>query len=229
MAASRSVLEALLARVQQRAAEPRVSAVVNERPHSAASTAGAAPAVASAAVASAAVASVAAASAAAEAFEAAEDEDARTLPPTAATELSDEDIEEYDDELIEIIDDAEVIPQAAAAARAIDVNALAASLGRGRASTGAARSPSAPASAPLSRPVAAASKPVSVPASKPVSAPASVRGAVARPAAVEALRPESVAPRPVAAVEVAQVRGGRRELRASSFIELLDASLKLGV
>jgi hypothetical protein len=37
-----------------------------------------------------------------------------------------------------------------------------------------------------------------------------------------------VAPRPIAASEVARARNPRRELRYTSFSELLDASLKLG-
>jgi hypothetical protein len=186
MAASRSMLEALLARVQQRASEPRTAAPESQRLSPAEEPA-------------------------------ADSENLRTLRPPS-DELADEDIEEYDDELIEIIDDAEVIPQAAAAARAID----------GRAhGFGQERRPSSNGVAPNSGAASA-----SAPASKSAAAPASVRSpsAVARPAAAAGgvLRPESVSPRPMAAVEVAQVVGGRRELRASSFVELLDASLKLG-
>jgi hypothetical protein len=44
----------------------------------------------------------------------------------------------------------------------------------------------------------------------------------------EALRSESVSPRPIAATDVARAQGTRRELRATSFLELLDTSLKLG-
>jgi hypothetical protein len=184
MAASRSMLEALLARVQKRAAEPRTSAVFSP------------------------------ASELAEVEELeAEADDARTLPPPRA-ELTDEDIEDYDDELIEIIDDAEVIPQAAAAARAIDARALVSNLDRRSGFGAAAAHGSAQSSAP--KPAAAA--------------PPSTRAAVVRSSepANDALRAESVAPRPVAPTEVASSRGVRRELRATSFIELLDASLKLG-
>jgi hypothetical protein len=190
MAASRSMLEALLLRVQQRAGEPRGAAQAEAQP----------PSLSSAELSPSEAAAV-------------EAEDARTLPPPG-DELADEDIEEYDDELIEIIDDAEVIQQAAAAARAIDGRALVSSLER-RSNASALAVKAAPASAP---------------ASKPATAPASVRSAVSRPAAPanDALRPESVSPRPVVAAEVAKVHGGRRELRASSFVELLDASLKLG-
>lgn len=183
MAASRSMLEALLARVQQRASEPRTSAPESQRLDAAPGSSPRDPAPSS--------------------------EEARTLPPPPE-ELADEDVEEYDDDLIEIIDDAEVIPREVAAARAIDARGLTPSHERRASSNGVhAGGPGAPASVPA-------------------SGPASVRSA--RPAAApqEPLRAESVAPRPVAASEVAQVRGGRRELRASSFVELLDASLQLG-
>jgi hypothetical protein len=160
MAASRSMLEALLARVQQRASEPRTSVVVS----------------------------------------------ARSAPQRE--ELADEDVEDYDDELIEIIDDAEIIPEAAAAARAIDVGAVVSSLERRAAASRATQS---------------------TPPQK--QAPASTRGAVTRPSAPTngALRPESVSQRPPAATQVVQARGVRRELRTTSFVELLDAALKLGV
>ena len=174
MAASRSMLEALLARVQKRASEPRQSSVV--------------------------VSSVEAPSLERRQA-AAENMAADTMPP-ARDEPADDDIEEYDEELIEIIDDAEVIPQAAAAARAIEPAAFGASLDR-RPGAGA-------------RPAAAA----------PV---ATTPRLAARPApAAEPLRGESVAARPIAATDVARVQGSRRELRSSTFVELLDASLELG-
>ena len=125
-------------------------------------------------------------------------------------EVGDEDIEEYDDELIEIIDDAEVIPQAVAVTRAIEPAAFGAAVDR---------RPSAPI-----RP-----EPIR---SEPVAAPLLVRDggrAAGRPMAESvALRPEAVAPRPVATTDVARTRGVRRELRHTSFVELLDASLDLG-
>jgi hypothetical protein len=207
MAASRSMLEALLARVQQRASEPRSVDSRTADPRAAEPKTAAPDSQRPSA-------SAASAPPAGEAPP--DSENARTLRPPSE-ELADEDIEEYDDELIEIIDDAEVIPQAAAAARAIDGRALVASLERRSNSNAVAHdSNNAPASAPASK--------------RASSAPASVRAVVARPAepANGVLRPESVSPRPVVAAEVAVVRGGRRELRASSFVELLDASLKLG-
>jgi hypothetical protein len=173
MAASRSVLEALLARVQKRANEPRQSSVVVQSPEARKADA----------------ASLEAMSA--------------HTAPQVRDELADDDIEEYDEELIEIIDDAEVIPQAAAAARAIEPGAFNAGLDR--------------------RPYAGA-KPAAVsPAAIPLTAQR------ARPApTLEPVRGESVAARPIAAAEVAHAQGARRELRTSPFIELLDASLQLG-
>jgi len=218
MAASRRVLEALLARVQQRAAEPR-------QPGASATLelvrASAAPAA---------------------------------IPSESPTlEVhEDEDIEEYDDELIEIIDDAAVIPQAAAAARAIEPKAYRAVLDRrsaSPASNGAASRAPAPRAPSSQRPPerAPASQrspsPARSPERPPERAPASERAPVSqrpaptserapasqRPVApVEALRGESIAPRPVAPAQVALARGEAREVRSASFLELLDASLKLG-
>ena len=123
MAASRSVLEALLARVQKRANEPRQSSVVlpSVEPR---------PALAS--------------------REPTPLEAARPL----REELADDDIEEYDEELIEIIDDAEVIPQAAAAARAIEPAAFSASLDR-RPAAGAKPAEPLRGEAVAARPIAA--------------------------------------------------------------------------
>jgi len=222
MAASRRVLEALLARVQQRAAEPRqpgASATLELVRASAAPAAN------------------------------------PSESPTLEVH-EDEDIEEYDDELIEIIDDAAVIPQAAATARAIEPKAFRAVLDRrsaSPASNGAASrapAPRAPSSqrAPERAPASQRSpSPARSPERPPERAPASERAPVSqrpepssqrtperapasqRPVApVEALRGESIAPRPVAPAQVALARGEAREVRSASFLELLDASLKLG-
>jgi pyruvate dehydrogenase E2 component (dihydrolipoyllysine-residue acetyltransferase) len=199
MAASRSMLEALLARVQKRAQEPR-AAGINVPPLPAA-----------------------------EAGHGAHDA-AETLPPRAAAGLAqqpeleladadDDDIEEYDEELIEIIDDADVIPQAAAAARAIEPSAFGANLERRGAPNGKSSVPAAAAAAASAAPVA----PVA-----PVAPAVAPRAVTAPPAAAEPLRPETVAARPVAPSPVVHTRGVRRELRATPFLELLDASLKLG-
>jgi hypothetical protein len=195
MAASRARLEALLARVQKRASEPRAPSS-SSAPILEAVRGGASPAAAAEAPASARPAAARAVAASAVL--------ARAIAPqnvAPQNEIGDEDIEEYDDELIEIIDDAEVIPQAAAVARAIEPAAFGAAVDR---------RPSAPIR----------------------SEPAPARPFPARPSpeAVrpEALRPEAVAARPIATSEVARARGPRRELRHTSFTELLDASLKLG-
>jgi hypothetical protein len=170
MAASRSMLEALLARVQKRAAEPRPAAAAPPP-----------------------LATVPA--------------DAVDTMPPPRHDGAEEDIEEYDEELIEIIDDAEVIPQAAAAARAIEPAAFGASLDRRLAAPATAKAAAAAA----------------------VASPTFNRTGTARPApAGEALRPESVSARPISPTDVARTQGTRRELRATSFLELLDASLKLG-
>jgi hypothetical protein len=139
-------------------------------------------------------------------------------PELQLAEVDDEDIEEYDEELIEIIDDADVIPQAAAAARAIEPSAFGANLERrGAAPNGKS---SAPAAAAPAGPVHAAP-----PA---LSSDAPPRAAMAPAAAAEPLRPEAVSARPVAPSPVVHTRGVRRDLRATPFLELLDAALKLG-
>jgi hypothetical protein len=189
MAASRARLEALLARVQKRAGEPRTPsaavAPILEAVRGGASAAAAAEAPAS-------VRATAARAVAASAVFA--------HGAVPQNEISDDDIEEYDEELIEIIDDAEVIPHAVAAARAIEPAAFGAAVDR---------RPSAP----------IRSEPA------PARSPARLSPEAPRP---EALRPEAVAPRPIVTSEVARARNPRRELRHTSFTELLDASLKLG-
>jgi hypothetical protein len=195
MAASRARLEALLARVQKRAGEPRTpSAAVAPileavRGGGSAASAGDAPASVRAAAARAVAASA-----------------VFSHGAVPQNETGDDDIEEYDDELIEIIDDAEVIPHSVAAARAIEPAAFGAALDR---------RPSAP----------IRTEPASARPSPARHSPEALRPEALRP---EALRPEAVAPRPIAASEVARARNPRRELRYTSFSELLDASLKLG-
>jgi hypothetical protein len=227
MAASKARLEALLARVQQRASEPRTPSVavapileaVNvigagkggaARSSAEAATVDAGSRAASAASAEAppSVRAVAARSGAhnVAAPVAAQSAAARELlapGAVAQNEIGDDDIEEYDDELIEIIDDAEVIPQAAAVARAIEPAAFGAAVDR---------RPSSPI-----RSEAVAARPASTRSASTRSAPAP-----------EALRPEAVGPRPIASTEVVRARNPRRELRHTSFVELLDASLGLG-
>jgi hypothetical protein len=208
MAASRARLEALLARVQKRASEPRApssaAAPILEAVRGGASRS---PADASADV-------TASRTAAADAPASVRVTAARAIATSAVlahgaapqNEIGDDDIEEYDDELIEIIDDAEVIPQAVAVARAIEPAAFGAAVDR---------RPSAP----------IRSEPVPARPSPARPSPEAQRPEAQRP---EALRPEAVAARPIAASEVARARSQRRELRHTAFTELLDASLKLG-
>lgn len=216
MAASRARLEALLARVQKRASEPRgpsaamppmLEAVKGGASRSSADEAPASVRTTSGRIVSASATSpgVGAQSMAAQ-NAAPQSSSARDVISHGArpqNEVADDDIEEYDEELIEIIDDAEVIPQAVAVARAIEPAAFGAAV---------ERRPSAPIRSEPARPASARS-----------SEPA--RREAPRP---EALRPEAVAPRPIAASEIARARSPRRELRHSTFVELLDASLELG-
>jgi len=219
MAASRSMLEALLARVQKRAQEPRPGNIhipplpvpeVGEAGHDSADTLP--PQAAAAQVAS----------------PATHAQPPPLQPPSSRSpelqlaEVDDEEeIEEYDEELIEIIDDADVIPQAAAAARAIEPSAYGANLERrGGAPNGKSSTPAVAAAAPAVVPPVAA-PPMAAP-------PAAPRVATAPPISGEPLRPEAVAARPVAPSPVVHTRGVRRELRATPFLELLDAALKLG-
>jgi hypothetical protein len=176
MAMSRSMLESLLARVRQRAVEPRqqvppmpVSRVpqIDEEPESSA------PVLRAVAVAE------------------------------AAPVLEEEFIEEYDEELIEIIDDGDVAsesaPESEPESAPLELRASAPSVEMRRHAI------------PMSAP------PAVVPAPRVVPAPVA-----------PALHAEVVARRPIPATPVVQSQGARRDARSSSFIELLDASLKLG-
>ena len=214
MAASRSMLEALLARVQKRAQEPRAGAIhipplpvpeVGEGAHDSAETL---PPQAAAGQLSAGQPA------------ARQQPPPLHQPPELELVEDEEDIEEYDEELIEIIDDADVIPQAAAAARAIEPSAFGANLERrGGPPNGKSSVPAAAAAAAAAAPAALATPGVAAPAARAVTTP---------PEAAEPLRPEAVAARPVAPSPVVHTRSVRRELRATPFLELLDASLKLG-
>jgi hypothetical protein len=237
MAASRARLEALLARVQQRANEPRSPSAavppVLEAIQGGAS--GRSPSEAPEAPASARPQSMIAPSlhahgsvtqngvaqnGVAQNGVAAQNAFAQTALPH--NELSDEDIEEYDEELIEIIDDAEVIPQAVAVARAIEPAAFGAAVDR---------RPTAPVrgdAQPRFEQPRFEQPRFEQPRVEPVGPRTAPARLVPEGQRQEALRPEAVAARPVASSDVARVRGQRRELRQSSFVELLDASLKLG-
>lgn len=183
MAASRSRLESLLARVQRRAAEPR------RRP--------------SVAPLSNAMRQIARAV-----------EGSRPAPEPEL--VADDDIEEYDDELIEIIDDGDLAPESAREStpelRPLELSASAPSVEMRRHVMPQAEPPLAPL-----YPVASAARPVITP-------PALVTATGPR----ELPSTEAVSRKPIVAADVVQSQGVRRDLRAMSFVELLDASLELG-
>jgi hypothetical protein len=181
MATSRSMLESLLARVRQRATEPRQTALPNppvvipplkvpriEMPV------------------------------------------ARAGKPAAQARAAvEEDIEEYEDELIEIIEDGDVTSESVPEALPLQLTASAPSLEMRRRVVPPSVTPN---DAPK-------------PAPKGVASPARAAASALTP---ETLRPETVQRRPVAATQVVQKQGARPDLRSTSFIELLDASLELG-
>jgi hypothetical protein len=171
MAASKSMLESLLARVRQRATESRGNRPPLPEPAPASTTAATSPPPA-----------------------------ARALAPVAV----EDDVEEYDDELIEILDDDEVASESAP--------------------------PSEPVSEPLELRASAPSVEMRRRAVPPSSRPNPIaaRPAAAPGSAVAALRAEVVARRPVPATAVVQARATRPDPRSQSFLELLDASLDLG-
>jgi hypothetical protein len=171
MAMSRSMLESLLARVRQRAVEPRQQVPplpvlrvpqIDEEPESSAPI-------------------------------------SRAVAEAAAPVLEEEFIEEYDDELIEIIDDGDVASESAPESAPLELRASAPSVEMRRHAV------------PMSAP------PVAVPAPRAVPAPVA-----------PALHAEVVARRPIPAAPVVQSQGARRDASSASFIELLDTSLKLG-
>jgi len=170
MAMSRSMLESLLARVRQRAVEPRQQVPplpvlkvpqIDEEPQSSAPV--------------------------------------LRAVADAAPELEEEFIEEYDEELIEIIDDGDVASESAPESAPLELRASAPSVEMRRHAV------------PMSAP------PVPVPAPRVVPAPVA-----------PALHAEVVARRPIPAAPVVQSQGARRDAASASFLELLDTSLKLG-
>jgi hypothetical protein len=135
---------------------------------------------------------------------------ARSQPQPAPVE---EELEEYEDELIEIIDDGESAPDSAPEAHPLELSASVPSVEMRRRILPPSLSPAQAAVAPgAPRPAAASTR--------TVASVAVVAG--------ESLRAEVVARKPVAPAAVAQSVGVRRDARAASFTELLDASLKLG-
>ena len=189
MSASRPMLEALLARVRQRAAEPRQRTAASARSASAAVAAGT-------------------------------EAPARAIGRAVAA--GDDEIEEYDEELIEIIDDGDVESEVERTASPLELSASAPSIELRRAALQPSTRPSEPG------PVTA--RPANVPARASAPTPMmSSRGATtARPAADPApIQPESVARKPITSANVVQALGAR-PTPGNGFIEALDASLELG-
>lgn len=186
MAASRSMLESLLARVRQRATQPRAPSLVI-RPLNT-------PKI-----------GVSAAS----------------RPPVAQKSTAEDEIEEYEDELVEIIDDSELVTHAPPEVRPLGLSVSAPSVEMRRRIV-----------PPSTRPVQPAALPALPKAPPAIPSPVIRNGAaksipVSSPAA-EGVRAELVSRRPLAVADVVQSQGARRDLRTVSFVELLDASLKLG-
>lgn len=182
MTATRPMLEALLARVRERAAEPR------ERATSAARQVPAAAAITEA-------------------------------PPVRAVTAGEEDIEEYDEELIEIIDDNDVESEAERPALPLELSASAPSIELRRPAL--QPSPPGPVTARTANvPAARQSTPAMMSSRPPAAARHASEGA--------ALQAESVTRRPVAEAKVVQAHGARPVLAEQRFIDLLDASLGLG-
>jgi hypothetical protein len=211
MAASRSMLESLLARVRQRAAEPRGAA-----------PAAATPVVARQARAPQEIEPVAATPALAPAMAAPAPVTAGaeviSAPPSSGPVLEtsfageEEEVEEYDAELIEILDDGDVASVASESGPEESPIELRASLP----SVEVRRRPQS-SRPPPSRPAVAAVAPLPQPVAP-----------VPLAAASAPLHTEVVARRPVAAGAVVQSPAARPEARSMSFLDLLDASLKLG-
>ncbi|MEO8181638.1 MAG: hypothetical protein ABI895_22615 [Deltaproteobacteria bacterium] len=187
MAASRSMLESLLARVRQRATEPRGPQPALPRQGAPAGNAATSP-------------------------------PARAAAQVAPVAVPEEEIEEYDDELIEILDDdvasdSSPPPPSSHETAPLELRASAPSLELRR----RALPPSSPNQ--VAAPRAAAPAPAAVyPAARAPAAPVT---------AAAALRAEVVARRPVPSGAVVQAQAARPAMR-SSFLELLDASLDLG-
>ena len=187
MAATRPMLEALLARVRERAAEPR------ERVSGPA------------------------------AVPLSSGSDAPPRPLNRVAAAGEEEIEEYDEELIEIIDDGDVESEVERPGLPLELSASAPSIELRRAapraahrSEPAARTAHTPATI---RPAAAAQS------ASPRAVPARAAASRAEPVAFQS---ESVTRKPSATANVVDAVGSRPELRHTSFVELLDSALDLG-
>ncbi len=186
MAASRSMLESLLARVRQRATQPRAPSLVIPPLNI--------PKI-----------SVSAAS----------------RPPVAQMNAAEDEIEEYEDELVEIIDDAELVTHVPPEVRPLGLSVSAPSVEMRRRVV-----------PPSTRPMEPAAVPALPKASSAIPSAATRNGAAksipVRGPTAEGVRAEVVSRRPFAVADVVQSQGARRELRTVSFVELLDTSLELG-
>lgn len=181
MAASRSRLESLLARVRERAAEPRQPGV--PRPEFM-SPPLAVPRMDSSPAASPAL-----------------------WRPSVSAAVVEEEFEEYEDDLVEIIDDADVVSEVVQEVRPLELSISAPSVEMRRRIV-----------PPSSRPSPAAAAP-----------PAIARSVPSSPVATsEPFQAEVVARKPLSVAAVVQSRGERQGARSMPFIELLDASIKLG-
>jgi hypothetical protein len=133
--------------------------------------------------------------------------------------LEEEEVEEYDEELIEILDDGDVASESGEVATESNEDSSPIEL-RASASAAEMRRRSAPTTRPPA-PRASASPAV-------VAAPAAVAPVVTPAPAVAALRADVVARRPVPDGAVVQSPAPRPDARTASFVELLEASCRLG-
>jgi hypothetical protein len=136
----------------------------------------------------------------------------------------DEDIEEYDEELIEVIDDGDVESEVESDDRPalpLELSASAPSIELRR----PAPQPSARQNEPAPFAARAPAGRGSAPAMMSSRPPAAARSAQ-EPAG--ALQAESITRRPIAGASVVQAHGARPALGEQRFIDLLDASLELG-
>ena len=184
MAASRSMLESLLARVRERAAEPRRPAVARSELMS--------PPLAVPRV-----------------------DTSSAVPPHPAAQAAvvEDEIEVYEDDLVEIIDDADVVSEVIPEVRPLELSVSAPSVEMRRRIVPPSSRP-APGSDPLPAGEPRAAVPRAIPSSPPAPA--------------EPFQAEVVARKPLSVAAVAQSHGVRQAARSMPFIELLDASIKLG-
>jgi hypothetical protein len=133
--------------------------------------------------------------------------------PSDQPAVVEEEFEDYEDELVEIIDDADVVSEVVPEAHPLELSISAPSVEMRR------------------RIVPPSSRPSPSAAALPAVDP---RGPVARavpssPVAIsEPFQAEVVARKPLSVAAVVQSHGERKGARSMPFIELLDASIKLG-